>query len=74
MAIENFICVQCGTQFAEKRRSRRHAVQFAKMNGNLFVTAARNGRRSNGWRLIITTASKKKRRAFWASAPNRNLR
>ena len=25
------------------------------MNGNLFVTEAKNGRRSNGWRLIITT-------------------
>jgi len=28
------------------------------MNGNLFVTEAKNGRRSNGWRLIITTGSK----------------
>ena len=44
------------------------------MNGNLFVTEAKNGRRSNGWRLIITTGSKRKRHAFWGSAPNRNLR
>ena len=34
------------------------------MNGNLFVTEAKNGRRSNGWQLIITTGSKRKRHAF----------
>jgi hypothetical protein len=56
-----------------KARSRRQAVQFVRMNGNLFVTLARNGLRSNGWRLIITTASKKKRHASWESAPNQNL-
>ena len=43
------------------------------MNDNLFVTEAKNGRRSNGWRLIITTGWKRKRHAFWGSAPNRNL-
>src|SRR6266700_7497818 len=37
------------------------------MNGNLFVTEAKNGRRSNGWRLIITTGSKRKRHASWGS-------
>jgi hypothetical protein len=31
-----------------KARSRCQAVQFARMNGSLFVTLARNGRRSNG--------------------------
>jgi hypothetical protein len=39
------------------------------MNGNLFVTEAKNGRRSNSWRLITTTGSKRKRHAFWGSAP-----
>ena len=44
------------------------------MNGNLFVTEAKNGRRSNGWLLIITTGSKRKHHVFWESALNRNLR
>ena len=34
------------------------------MNGNLFVTEAKNGRRSNRSRLIITTGSKRKRHVF----------
>ena len=72
--MENFICVQCGTQFAETAEPPLHAVQFAKTNGNSSVTPARNGRRSSNYGLIITTASKMKRRCFWESAQNRNLR
>jgi hypothetical protein len=57
-----------------KARIRRHDVQFAKMNGNSSVTPGRNGRHSNTLRLTTTTGSKRKRRSFWESAPNRNLR
>ena len=57
-----------------KLRSRRRAVRFARMNGNLCVTLARNGQRSNNYGLLITTVSKTKQRSFWALAQNRNLR
>jgi len=49
--MENFICVQCGTQFGETA-FRHLAVRFAKMSGNSLGTAARNG-----LRLIIVYSS-----------------
>src|SRR5207249_9215554 len=69
-ALPIFLSVCNAGRSLRRPRRRRRAVQFAKMNGNLFVTPVRNGRRSSDCRLIITTASKTKRGSFWASALN----
>ena len=71
--MENFICVQCGTQFDETAEPPPSCPicederQFVRHAGQEWTTLA-------GYRLIIKTGWKRKRRSYWALAQNRDLR
>jgi hypothetical protein len=68
-----FICVQCGEQFDQRLRNRRRAVQFAKMNGNSCVAAARNGQRSKRLQTGHRNRFEDEAPRLSESAQNRNL-